>query len=75
MKKRHSFLYYITALGFLIGIHQGRVALWKDEDPEPIKVFPFRAELLPKADQRALEQGIRVESEEELARLLQDFLS
>jgi len=31
--------------------------------------------MLPKADHHALEQGIRIESDEELAQFLEDYLS
>jgi hypothetical protein len=40
-----------------------------------MEVFPYRAEMLPAADRQALEKGIRIESEDELARLLEDYLS
>ena len=73
--KRIFSLWCIIMLGFLLGIHQGRIALWKDEDPNPIKVFPYSAKLLPVADRRALEEGIRFESAEDLNRLLADYLS
>lgn len=62
-------------LGFLLGIHNGQIALWQDEDPEPIKVFPYSAQMLPVADRRALEEGIRFESKEDLLRLMEDYLS
>lgn len=74
MKTLHRILIPVF-LSFLLGIHQGNIALWKDDDPEPIRVFPFSASLLPQADRNALAQGIRVENEDALLRLLQDFLS
>ena len=70
-----SYLYSILAFGLLLGIHKGRVALWKDNDPKPIKVFPYYASMLPKADRQALEKGIHLEDEAELRRLLEDYLS
>jgi len=72
---RASYLYSILALGFLLGIHQGRVALWKDNDPKPIKVFPYYASMLPKADQQALEKGIHLDDDVDLRKLLEDYLS
>ena len=62
-------------LGFLLGIHNGNIALWKDDDPEPAKVFPYRAELLPEADRKELERGIRIDNFRDLNRLLEDLLS
>lgn len=60
---------------FLVGIHEGKIALWEGDDPEPIKVFPYRASMLPKADRQRLEKGIRVETMEELTKLAEAYLS
>ena len=72
---KFSNLFCVLFLGFLLGIHNGQIALWRDEDPEPIKVFPYSAQMLPVADRRALEEGIRFESKEDLLRLMEDYLS
>ena len=64
----------ILAFGFLLGIHDGKIALWTDGNPVP-KVFPYRAQMLPEADQRRLEAGIRIEDGSELAGILEDYLS
>ncbi len=63
------------AISFLLGIQDGYIALWKDGCKAPVEVFPFRAEMLPTSDQKRLEEGIRIESSEELARLMEDYLS
>lgn len=65
----------MALLGFLLGVHNGQLALWNSEDPEPARVFPYAASLLPPADQAALRRGIPVESPEDLSRLLEDFSS
>ncbi|MBO4938426.1 MAG: BofC C-terminal domain-containing protein [Oscillospiraceae bacterium] len=49
--------------------------MWQDGSSEPIQVFPYRAGLLPLEDQKALTRGIRVDSKEDLAQLLEDYLS
>lgn len=74
MKKRR-WLYYTLVFGFLLGIRDGYIALWKDGRTEPIRVFPYRAESLPVKDQLALKEGIRLEDEASLIRLLEDYLS
>lgn len=65
----------VALFGFLLGVYKGRIALWHNEDPQPMKVFPYYAYMLPEADRLALEEGIRFESAEDLRRLLSDYLS
>ena len=67
--------YFLVVFGLLLGIHDGKIALWKDEDPQPIQISPYRASLLPPADQNVLKHGIPIEDEHHLNRLLQDYLS
>ena len=45
-----------VALTFLLGVHDGYIALWKEGSPEPAEVFPYKASLLPEADQKRLEK-------------------
>ncbi len=68
-------VYSILLIGFLLGIHNGRIALWIGDDPEPTTVFPYYASMLPKADQKALEKGIAIQDEQRLRSLLEDYLS
>lgn len=76
MKHRITrFLSTAFLLSILIGVHNGKIALWRDGDPEPFKVFPYRASMLPDEQEQALKKGIRVESMEELERLLEAYLS
>ena len=64
-----------VALTFLLGVHDGYIALWKEGSPEPAEVFPYKASLLPEADQTRLEKGIRIESKKDLLELMEDYLS
>lgn len=73
--KRNRYIYYIIIIGFLAGIHRGRIAIWQGEDPMPSIVLPYSAKLLPESDRAALERGIRLQSREELTRFLEDFCS
>lgn len=61
--------------GFLLGIHDGRIALWKDQAAEPWRIFPYPVSALPPDAQQELARGIHVESMEDLDRLLENFLS
>lgn len=40
-----------------------------------MQVFPFRAQMLPESDLHALENGIRIEGDQSLQQLLEDYLS
>ena len=74
MKKR-KILCNILIFGFLLGIYEGKIALWKDGQEKPVKVLPYQASMLPEADQEKLEKGIRVESLRELHKMIEDYLS
>lgn len=65
----------LLIFGFLLGIHEGKVALWKDNRKEPVKVFPYEASKLPEADQQRLREGVHVDSLNELYKLIQDYFS
>ncbi len=60
--------------GLMLGIKDGYVALWKDEDPQPYRIFPVRADSLPIADQLQLKRGIYIESVDQLMQLVDDYL-
>ena len=62
-------------LGFLIGVQEGRIALWKDGERTPWRIFPYPVSVLPEEDRNALQNGIRVDTMEDLNRLLENFLS
>ena len=74
MKIKKYQCYFLLA-GFLVGIHNGRIAIWKGDDPQPIKILPYLAELLPEADRTALENGIILDTREDLIRFLEDHCS
>ena len=66
---------FILIFSFLLGISDGYISLWIDDQPKPVYVSSYKAENLPVADQQALEKGIHVHSKEELIRLMEDYLS
>lgn len=74
MTKRAQ-VYLALIFTFLIGNHKGFIALWTEDTKEPAVVFPYSVASLPLADQAALEQGIQIESMDQLNRLLEDYLS
>lgn len=73
--KRQRTICSILLLGFLLGIYEGKVALWKDNQKQPLRVFPYKASMLPKQDQQALKKGIHIENIQQLQQLIEDYLS
>ena len=73
--KRKRYIYYIIVVMFLAGIHEGKIAIWQADDPQPKYLLPYSAALLPQTDRIALEKGIRLRSRRELTRFLEDFCS
>ena len=71
---KHLFCLFLLT-GMLLGSCNGYLALWKNGDPQPEQLFPFRVSSLPPWDQQALEAGIPVSSPQELSRLMEDYLS
>lgn len=74
MKKKKILLNFLL-FGFILGVYEGKVALWKDHQKDPIKVLPYQVSMLPQADQKALEKGIHIESLSQLHKMLEDYLS
>ena len=59
---------------YLLGIHEGKIALWKGNDPKPIKVFDYSASQLPEEAQKQLEAGVPIKSIRELRQLAEHYL-
>ena len=74
-RKMTRFFSAVLLAGILIGVHKGRIALWNEGQNEPFKVFPYRASMLPDEYEQMLKKGIRVESMDELRRLMEAYLS
>ena len=62
-------------LSFIMGVHDGYIALWKTGEKTPLKVFPYQVSSLPPADQERLHSGIAIDSAEDLLHLIEDYLS
>ena len=62
-------------LSFFIGSYNGRLALWKGDDPTPCKVFPCPIILLPQKVQDQLKYGVRLDTMDDVNRFLENFLS
>ena len=77
MKKTKLYhrLCVILLLSFLLGVRDGKLALWKDGEAEPWRVFPYPIAVLPLETQQELKNGIRIDSMEDLDRILENLLS
>lgn len=62
-------------LGFLIGVHNGRIGVWKDQDPTPMRTIPCPIWVLSPAQQQMLKNGIRIDSMADLEKMLTEFFS
>lgn len=69
------FMALTLLLGFLIGIHDGKIGIWKAEDPTPMRTIPCPVWVLSSQQQQMLRNGIRIDSMEDLERMLTDFFS
>lgn len=58
---------------YLLRDEGGRIALYRQGEEAPVQVYEVYTHLLPEPDVLSLQQGIPVESEEQLARLLEDL--
>lgn len=73
--KPTRYTYLALILAILLGSHKGFLALWRQGEDAPLRVYPLRIDTLPPADQKLLEEGIPVENEGQLAQLLEDYWS
>ena len=69
------FLCTSLLLGFLLGSYNGRLAVWKGDDPEPYRVYPCPVYLLPQKEREALQRGIRINNMDDVNNFLENFLS
>lgn len=75
MKRQHRSLLALTlCMGFLLGIRDGKLTLWRDGEAHPEQIFDIRADTLPPADRVLLARGIRVEDRRALWQLLENYL-
>lgn len=74
MRRTKRMLALGLCAGFLLGIREGRLTLWREGESHPEQVYDIRADSLPPADRLLLSRGIPVESREKLWELLENYL-
>lgn len=62
-------------LACYLGLHNEHLALFAEDSSDPLLILPYRAEMYSEEDQKKLAQGIPYSSGQELAQILEDFLS
>ena len=72
--KRNRWILTALLVAYL-GIHNGYLALFTDNESDPIITYPLPVQMLPAADQQKLYSGIAIRDHLHLAHLLEDFLS
>lgn len=65
----------LLLFGFILGISRGYVAVWQDEDPQPLYLTDTLASSLFPADQALLRQGLHFDDQKSLTAALEDFCS
>ena len=65
----------LVLAGFLLGIHDGRLTLWREGDAHPEQIYDIREDSLPPADRLALRRGIPVKDRQEMWEILENYLS
>ena len=75
MMQKQKILCNLLVFGFLLGIYEGKIALWSDHKKEPIRVFPYSASQLPEKDRERLKSGIHFNNLNELKKFVEDYLS
>lgn len=58
---------------FVLREHEGKIALFQENEPQPIAVYETPIDALYPADAELLREGIRVKSEGEITRLIEDL--
>ena len=59
--------------GFVLRAYQGHLALWREGAAAPYKVLSAELWLLSEEDRKAVEEGITVDSQQALDRLVEDL--
>ena len=65
----------VLALSLYLGVHNGNLALFREGHAVPVQVYPRSVEAYPRKDQLALSAGIPITSKQQLAELLEAYLS
>ncbi len=60
---------------YTLSEYKGKIAVFKNQESIPIDIYDVYVSTLPQHDRTLLEQGIKIETPEELQRLIEDYTS
>lgn len=66
---------YLTEDYYTVKEYQGKVAIFNNKSNLPLNIFDTYVSTLPQHDRMLLEEGITIESTEELQRIIEDYTS
>ena len=73
--RKYRYWPILAAMALIMGLRGKYIALWREGDPEPVRVFPYQISSLPPEDQKRLREGIVIENESRLIQLMEDYFS
>lgn len=65
----------LPQVDYVLGEYDGYLALFRGEQKQPYQILDMPVQLLSDYDRGQIAEGIHVESEQELRRLVEDFAS
>lgn len=66
---------YIAEDYYTVQEYQGKIAVFKNNDKVPTDIFDAYVALLPAHDRELLEEGIVIQTPEELQKIIEDYTS
>lgn len=66
---------YLMEDYYTLSEYKGKIAVFKNQESIPIDIYDVYVSTLPQHDRNLLEKGIRIETTEELQRLIEDYTS
>lgn len=60
---------------YIVSEYNGQIAVFVNDDKTPVKIYDSYISTLPQKDQETLKEGIKVETQEELQLIIEDYTS
>lgn len=66
---------YIAEEYYTVTEYRGKIAVFKNSESVPVDIFDVYVSTLPQHDRTQIEEGIRIETPEELQKIIEDYTS